>query len=515
MKKIICAILSFAALLSLSSCEDWLQATSSTQFQADQIFDTRDGYIDALTGVYLTMGNSTVYGANTTWRYTDVMTYVYETFTSRRLGNWQQHNYSHVDVRSDIASIWEGYYNIIANANMVLSKLDQGRGLFSSEVEFNLVKGELLAIRAYVHFDLMRLFGVCSWGGENASKLTIPYVTEYGMTTTGQLTYAETEKLLLADVEEALMLLADDPVTGVKPEGFDQGPNADGYWDKRQRHLNLYAVEALAARIYLWKNDLAKAEEYARKALGGAFGSSLVQWLDVDELVTTYKDEEKDWTFSCEHIFGLEITGLNSLTTSILADVSSSSSDAFKLDSRAVDILFSETTYSVDDVHVTEWLDEGYEDIRGTALLLRYSQGAYECFKLYGTSTSSAKYRNLMPMIRLTEMYYIIAFCCMSDGRDDEARRILDDIRLHRGIQEPLESYRNTPDELEREVFKEFLNEGQTLYWRRLFQTRFLGQYGYLSGAYNVMGIQGVSDDAALILPYPDDEIDYGRRQDL
>lgn len=515
-------IIALLSVLGFTSCDGWLEATSSTQFQADQIFESRDGYLDALTGVYLTMGNSSVYGSDMTWKYTDLISYSYGSFTSKRMSSWQNHDYSYVDVRSDIASIWQGAYNIIANANMVLARLDEGRGLFSSEVEFNLIKGELLAIRAYVHFDLMRMFGTTGFLGENASKLTVPYVTTYGMTATGQLTNEETLDLLLADVEEALDLLATDPVTGVKPEGFDQGPNADGYWNHRQRHLNLYAVEALAARIHHWNFNIDKAAEYAAKVLEGAQSSGLTHWLDVDDFLTTYQDESKDWTFSTEHLFGLEITGLSNLTMGTLIP-GASTSDVFHLSKDAMDLAYNARLVKDDLNGGYVWMttfdstQEGLEDIRGESVMLKYNQGAYDCYKLYGTSSSVAKYRNIMPMLKMSEMCYIIAEKYALDGDNAQALAMLDQVRLHRGIQENLDSDRFAIVELEREVIKDLLNEGQGVFWRRHFINVASGSQfnGIRRQIYNFSGIKTDTENNQLIFPYPDAETDYGRKQEL
>lgn len=514
-------ITALLAVLSFTSCNGWLEATSSTQFQADQIFESRDGYLDALTGVYLTMGNSSVYGSDMTWKYMDLISYTYNTFTGSKMAKWQSHEYSNVDVRADIAAIWQGAYNIIANANMLLDRLEEGRSLFSSELEFNLIKGELLAIRAYVHFDLMRMFGTTGFLGENASKLTVPYVTSYGMTATGQLTNEETLGLLLADVEEALELLADDPVTGVKPDGFDQGPNADGYWDKRQRHLNLYAVEALAARIHHWNFNLDKAAEYAAEALEGAQASGLAHWLDVDGFLITYKDEEKDWTFSTEHIFGLEITGLSNMTMGTLIP-GNSSSDVFHLSKDAMDFAYNTLVFidlENDDYSVYQFdgLQEALEDIRGTAALFKYNQSAYDCYKFYGTSSSSAKYRNIMPMLKMSEMCYILSEKYFVDGDNAKALEMLDQVRLHRGVQEPLGSDRYSFIEIEREAAKEFLNEGQGVFWRRHWNNIIDGGPFTLfrRGIYNYTGIKNETLDNQLIFPYPDAETDYGRKQEL
>lgn len=500
MKKLATYIFIALAAFSTVSCEKWLQATSSTQFQADEILKSRDGYLDALSGVYITMGSSDAYGMYATWYMNDIICCPYQNFTSAKLMNLQNHNYTHVNVREDIATLWKGYYNIIANANMILDRLEGAKGLFSSELEFNLIKGELLAIRAYCHFDLMRTFGIWGWDSVASSKLTIPYVLHYGMQVTPQLTYKETAELLMKDLNESLRLLAKDPVTGVIPSGFNEGPNADGYWNNRRRHLNLYAVQALAARIYQWREDYDNAAMYAQLALDGITTNGGASWVDQEAILTTYDNDRKDWTFSSEHLFSLECTGLYERTMGYLIP-GASTSEAFHLDETFSYIFIM--PYEVDDdVEII------LGDIRGEALLLKYNQGGYDCYKLYGSSSYWDKYRNLMPMIKLPELYFILADARISQNREDDARALLDEVRKHRGIQENLPSTVDVADVLAQEYEREFINEGQILY-----HMKHVCKNVYSGFVFSHTGRMTRVQD--MTLPYPDAEINYGRKQEL
>lgn len=491
-----------AVLVSLTcSCEKWLQATSSTQFQADQIFDSRDGFLDALSGVYITMGNESAYGKNATWFLNDVIVYPYDPFSSAALMNLQNHVYTHVEVKKMILSMWQGYYNVIANANMVLDRLESRKDIFSSELEYNLIKGELLAIRAYVHFDILRTFGLPAWGGGNENKVTVPYVLKYGMDVTPQRTYKETQEMLLSDINEALELLADDPVSGVKPDGWDEGPNSEGFWNNRQRHLNLYAVEGLAARVYLWMRDYENAGRYAKMAVEGAVSGGAVSWVDCEQLLTTYDNDRKDWTFSTEHLFSLEITGLYNQTMGYLIP-GPSTSEAFHI-SQTVESLYMGGNYDEEGGSF-----ERDPDIRGMALLLKFNQNAYDCYKLYGSSLFKDNLRNRMPMIKMPEMYYIMAEAALAAEDKTGARECLDIVRLHRGIQDGLPETADLLSNLSREYLREFVNEGQILYWIK----RQLGIHG--SRAFEWPTSKMVYPEH-LILPYPDAEINYGRKQEL
>ncbi len=494
-------ILSIAIiLLSLCSCDKWLEATSSTQFKADQIFQTKDGFLDALSGVYINMGDINSYGGAATWKYNDLVIYPYITIPgSSSVALFQQRLYDNVNVKPEIESIWKAFYNAIANVNMILANLDAHKDVFTNECEFNWVKGECLALRAWLHFDLMRMFGLPGWSGDNASKLTIPYAMAYSSTAVSQLSYSETAELLLSDINAAIELLKDDPVTGVFPANFDTAINADGYWSNRCYHLNLYAVKGLLARAYLWDNQYDNAARTAQEVIDASFKAGAVSWINCDDEIAKYTNDTKDWTFCSEHLFTLQVTGIYDKAASFLMPSSSGTANSFRYDSMALATFFLSTAEDL----------SGQEDMRGPAYLLSYIDGGYASYKLYGTSSSY--YRNRMPMMKISEMYYIIAEKAARENDSAAALSQLNTVRSHRGITHDLSEDSDVMQELAKEYFREFINEGQTFYWckhdlLREYSSLCVGLTNYVFSKGNV---------APLMYPYPDEEIYYGRKQEM
>ena len=488
-----------AALTILtSSCEDWLKATSDTEFQADDLLKSRDGFQDALTGVYIAMGSSSIYGGLSTWQALDLVCYPYKKLSQGlRFPNWQMHNYHSQLVMSDISSMWRGYYNVIANVNFILKNLEHSRKLFSSELEYNLYRGELLGLRAYLHFDILRIWGVPVWNETNASKLTIPYSTVYSKNAVMQQSYSQTITLLEKDLEEAILCLSDDPVTGVMTEEFAVGPNADGYWNNRTCHMNLYACYALKARIAQWKEEYQEAALYARKAIDGALASGKVKWTNPESIIGEHILQNIDFTFSNEQIFYLEITGLFSAAAPQLTPSALSSSDAYLLS----DNLVSGVLYPLIDEH---GLLSGAEDIRGTLISLKYYSGAYASYRLYGADDMPRTLRNRMSLVRLSEMYYILAESSLKAGDGASCKAALDTVRAARGILDPIPADVDPARALGLEYLREFINEGQYFFW--------LKHHGLEDNP--VKEYVTLSEDN-LILPYPDEEINYGRKQEL
>lgn len=485
----------WVATVSFSSCNEWLEATSDMELPADKLFQTRGGFRDALSGIYISMGDDYAYGKYYTWYSNELTSYPYVPLSSASLDRWQKHVYTHETVKNELASMWQQGYEVIANVNIALRELDRRRNVITSDVEYKLFKGELHAVRAYVHFDLMRMFGLGNWDGDNATKLTIPYVTVYDKEPVPQQTYAETEKLLLKDINTALECLESvDPITGVEIENFDATINEDGFWSNRTLHLNYYAVRALAARVYQWKNDYKSAAEHAQSVIDNTLEKGVVSWVDVETLLLNTNNDSRDWSFVSEHIFSLTVPELYSKVSSYL--LNSTYSSAFLLRNSLIeDVLFP-----IIDANGSV---AGAEDIRGTAVHLRYSALGYTCYKLYGSSVYAAAFRNRMPMVKISEMYYIVAENLISQGYNSDALEILNEVRRKRGITDDLPENTDVEQELTKEYYREFICEGQLFYWLKHKDVS-----SSLDANYSVKA----SD---LIYPYPDEEVNYGRVQEL
>lgn len=442
----------------------------------------------------MNMGASNTYGGCYMWSVNNYAAYPYNTNSQLSISEIQKHKYTLQSIKSVIDGMWSSGYNVIANINIILRELDARRNVIASDIEYKLIKGELLALRANLHFDLMRMFGVNDWSGENASKLTVPYITEYTAEVTPQLSYAETEKLLLEDLEEAMKCLKEvDPVVAELNESFESTVNSDGYWTNRSKHMNYYATVALAARIYQWKHEYETAATYAQEVIDGAFSSGLVSWVDADAIVKESSEDLKDWIFSTEHIFSLDVTDLYS---SLRQTFFSGDRNALYVDDAFVQVIFPSIDPSTGSI-------AGMEDIRGTALHLKYTNLGYVHYKYYGSSNYAAAYRNRIPMTRISEMYYIIAEHLVNEGENAAALKQLDAVREHRGVTSELETEVDAAEELMKEYYREFIGEDKLFYFLKHMNVE-----KSLSETFDLTA-------GSLIYPYPDDEINYGRKQEL
>ena len=94
MKKITILLASAGLLLGLPSCDEWLTATSSTQISDTQLFSSRNGFQEALSGIYLCMAQPECYGRDYTWFVSDLTAFPYAAQHSNNYISLQNHNYT-------------------------------------------------------------------------------------------------------------------------------------------------------------------------------------------------------------------------------------------------------------------------------------------------------------------------------------------------------------------------------------------------------------------------------------
>ncbi len=519
-------------MLVASSCDKWLEATSSSQISDEKMLSSRSGFHEALNGVYVLLSSKETYSAYWTFAVNELVAYPFSLSGDAGYASFQQHKFSSSTCVSAFDDMWRGGYKVVANANKLLDDLDAHRDIVTSDAEYALMRGELLGIRALVHFELLRMFGLPDWSGENATKLTIPYVRTYSKETEPQRSYAETAALLWADINEAEKLLAgSDPLLGSPDPDFDETVNTDGYWSARSIHLNYYAVKALSAQVLLWQGEAERAAAVAREVIDGALESGLVKWTNAETLINSVRagvapDEDIDFILSREGIFCADAsTGFSSIQTFYAANVNKTVS----IDRSWVPNIFPAVQLASD------------EDLRGVTLWMQLATQGYSLAKFmmmgsmkisYDASGDRVVVVNLakMPVIRLSEMYYILAEEAL--GRNDRgaALEALNAVRSHRGptlgfdpdegVVAPVDPDTGLPDasfdpaaaameniwtELEREYYREFIGEGRLFYY--LKRRASLGRPQRVPNP--------LCDGTGLVYPYPVSEQVLGRVQQL
>ncbi len=481
-----------------SSCEKWLDVTSDTEIRAEDQFKTEAGFKDALMGVYINMTDPSLYAKDLSFNMIELLAQQYATLPSLAVYDYvQRYEYESSYASPRIDAVWNKTYNTIANINSALSYIDKNSSVLHP-INYSIIKGELLGLRAFLHFDLLRIYGVSNLGRRDdlAGKVTIPYVKEYSKDLTQQKSYAQTIGLMLDDIDEALLLLEDDPVypDPTRPEGYYNDVLVDDFLYSRQNRFNYYAAMALKARVLLWEGtpeSIAEAGVAAETVIDNTSG-----WADLiiadDYNITT------DPVLYQEHIFNLNVTAFEDIV-----DVYLDASDPVNYNALYILPANAESLFEVSNP------DIGGVDIRYQILLESQSLGKV-CVKLrqHQGAVYNAESYNIVPLMKISEMYYIAAESALRKSSPELNKTIdyLNTVRLSRGILEEIPSDADEAtltDEIYKEYRKEFISEGQLFfYYKRLGMIDFPGLSSSIT-----------ADDNIYMLPYPDSELSFGRIQ--
>jgi hypothetical protein len=206
-------------------------------------------------------------------------------------------------------------------------------------------------------------------------------------------------------------------------------------------------------------------------------------------LITPATSPASDRIFYSEHLFNLNISAfMNVVNRFFPAQVTADNNSFFLLKTNA------------DALYETQTANIGIADKRYNTLLESNTVGMVPV-KLY---QRAGGVMNAMPLMKLPEMYYIAAEEYLESNLS-KAIEYLNIVRKSRGIIQDIPA--NAPkatvaDELMKEYRKEFISEGQLFfYYKRLGKTTFPG-----------LPTSVTADDKVYVVPYPDNEIEFGNR---
>ncbi|MGN6416975.1 MAG: RagB/SusD family nutrient uptake outer membrane protein [Pseudobacter sp.] len=262
-------ILSIVASLGLllGGCKKWIDVKPADRLAENQLFSTTQGYLTALNGVYVELANAKLYGEQMSVSALDVMAqYYFMNISTHRFYDHAVFGYTADRARSTFDDMWTKAYELILNCNTIIEKCGENSNPLLKGPYFGIVKGEALALRAMLHLDMLRLFGPI-YSEADKTRPCIPYNTSSRPAVSALLGSEEIMNKVIDDLTKAAVLLKEsDPVitSGVRAGSNPTGSN-DLYY--RQYRLNYYAVKALLARAYLWKQDKGNALSTAREIL--------------------------------------------------------------------------------------------------------------------------------------------------------------------------------------------------------------------------------------------------------
>ena len=443
MKKLFTII---SVCLTLSACS-FLDVNPKGETFDKDMFTSGEGYEDALYGVYSELAtDENLFGGYYFWL-PEIMGGNSTAIGDYKLGNMALLDWNTNGPISIRKEVWASSYEVINHLNNIITHAEDG-GV--DEFKYSrLYKGEALALRALVHFELAGFFAYPYWSDASFRKEAIPYVTTYSFKITPFSTLDEVYGFILKDLKEAEDLLEEDETL---VEALDARDNsAAGFTDARTTHMNLYAVQALIARVYWTMGDLDNAFVYAKKVIdSGKFGmrplKAFVQpdngTLDLNETVFglyvgTEKSNYQTRSMTKYHLSGTSSTSSFTLASdwSTLYDDGSSVSDS--------------------DYRLGAWFDDG--EVTLNKLVNSYYYGSSSSYT--GSSILGAS------VIRIPEMYYIVAEYYLGKNDPESAAGYFDTVVKSRGLDD-LETLGVTLDydRLYKERRKEFYGDGMVWY---------------------------------------------------
>lgn len=462
-RKIYTLLLSIAGCLLTSSCSDWFDVSPSTDVPAEELFETESGFQSALAGIYIGMTNQKAYGDNLSFGMLDQMAQLYDMIpsgASERSAIYQYENETDqgYNTKARLADTWTQAYKMIANANNLLKWLDKnGERVIASPETRSMLRGEALAIRAYLHFDILRGWGPMNYKGDPTAAATpcMPYRT-----------VADNSKQPLRTAEQVLDLILDDLKSAKQLMSYEaQKTLTSNDGQNRRFRFNYHAINAVMARVYCY---MGKAEEAITCAqdvidhcgleLQSANSSDPILFNEVLCGLYLYEMEKNLSAFWSDG---------DKLTTQYFSKVST------------FNTLFNATSGSTNDIR-------------------------YRTVKRYATEqVQSLKYikneNEVVPLIRLPEMYYIL--CEMKALSDSEAK--LNEVRHKRGYPASEDEHFKTEADrikaLNREYRKEFYAEGQYYFFLKQHPTAPVEHFNEVT-----LG------KAQYVFPLPDAEKEYG-----
>lgn len=296
----------FAAILLMGSCfltacDDYLDVAPSDQQTAAQVFASKDGFYTVANGIYDALSSDALYGKQMSWEAIELMSQSYSTTNAQQAYKSLANNgYTDPYVAPILSSIWGKAYEVILNANLLIDQIDQQKGLLST-TEANVLKGEMIAIRAFLHLDMLRLFGPSPIYG--IDKLAIPYNNSSDVYVHDLLTIKEATEKILEDLNAAEELLKNDPIIENGPMMSPAEGAESVQLRYRQYRMNYYAVKALKARAYAWVGDKTNAFAQATSIINDQKIQAMFPPVDPNKLLANTTNPDR--VFSSEVFMGV------------------------------------------------------------------------------------------------------------------------------------------------------------------------------------------------------------------
>ncbi len=189
--------------------------------------------------------------------------------TENTVSNTDSYRWLYNSSYGSVTSTWDEYYVIIDRLNRVLEAIPNIVVNPAQQSKLDQYHGEMLALRAYSHFELLRAYA----SSYDPAGMGVPYMKKHELIYPARPTVKSNFEEINADLKDAKNLIP------------------DGYNDKTR--ITKLAVSAIQARVAFYEKDWANAITYASEvitkeplATKNDFGKI---WLDETEAEVIWK----------------------------------------------------------------------------------------------------------------------------------------------------------------------------------------------------------------------------------
>ena len=242
----------FLVTILFSSCKKFLQEEPYNQISLDDIFKDFEGARTVLAGCYDQLKETSYYLRDMS---------VFADMAggnikhARATNQFQLETYRFVNGGEDnnMELFYAGAYNLLYRCNTIIENVDRIQDADSSKK--NRMLADAYAIKAIVHFDLVRVFAQAPGFSANAShrgivlrKVNTPVVTPQGPSSTVKEVY----EAVVADAEKAMELYRN---------------SIDIYNGDTKVWLSEDAVKALLVRVHLYNKQWQQVIQYSTELI--------------------------------------------------------------------------------------------------------------------------------------------------------------------------------------------------------------------------------------------------------
>lgn len=259
MKKIYKSLVFTVVAMGLTSCvNDWLDLTPSDSIPSSSAITNYNDAKTAMYGMYDGLqGNSTYtqYYAARMFYYGDVRG---DDMQARTQGMRSSSCYEMKYTVDDAPNMWNIQYNVLRRANRLIEAVENNQitDAAKNQADVNNIYAQAKAVRALVHFDLVKVYGM-PYTFDNGASMGIPIVT----TPLDPLNSSEIPGR--NSVAEVYTQIVKDLTDAINSKALAVSSSAG----KNQGFIDEWAAEALLTRVYLYMGKNQEALDMAENII--------------------------------------------------------------------------------------------------------------------------------------------------------------------------------------------------------------------------------------------------------